>query len=338
MKTSSILCIALLLSSLGALAQGPGGGARPLLDFRKKKVDSDTKAKALDAAKAAVKQVPDEVKDKAKELLLSPEGVDMRQKALQAAQSMIQGNSNTSSPATTAATPGADAPPATAPAPAPVVAVVEAPPAPKPSGPQPKPLQPLNLDEAPKATKGQIDITAQKSAFFDANNNYGIYTGDVKARHPQMYIECEELELFMTKQPGGVLGSAPKPKKSAPSAKDSDILAQPKKAGNSAPPIDKADARGPMVTIEKISEDGELQIGHCKHLIYDGKTEKTTLLEWPQVQAGNQLHKATEAGCVMEIDKNGKLTTTGGHETIILQGDEITPRRNSPASSAPSPQ
>ena len=330
MKPPSILYFALLLSSVAALAQGPGG-PRPLFDFRKRKVDEETKAKALDAAREAAKQVPDSVKDKAKELLISPDGIEMRQKALQAAQTMIQGGA--------ASADGASMP-ATAPTPAaasPAVAVVETPP-PPPVGPQPKPLQPLNLDEAPKATKGQIDITAQKSAFFDANSSYGIYTGDVKARHPQMYIECEELELFMAKQQGGVLGAA-KPKKSAPASKDADILApSSKKDANAGPPIDKADARGPMVTIEKISEDGELQIGHCKHLIYDGKTGSTTLLEWPQVQAGNQLHKATEAGCIMVIDKNGKLTTTGGHETIVLQGDEVTPRRNGQTSSAPSPQ
>lgn len=329
MKTSSILYIALLLSSVGALAQGPGG-TRPLLDFRKKKLDEETKSKAIDAAKEAVKQVPDEVKDKAKELLLlSPESAEMRQKALQAAQAIMQGGSPSAAGAP------APAPDTAPPPPSPSVAVVETPP--PPSGPQPKPLQPLNLDEAPKATKSQIDITASKNSFFDANNNYGIFTGDVKARHPQMYIECEELEIYITKQEGGVLG-APKPKKVGPAAKDADILAAPKKPANSAPPIDKADARGPMVTIEKISEDGELQIGHCKHLIYDGKTERTTLLEWPQVQAGNQLHKATEAGCIMIIEKNGKLTTTGGHETIILQGDEVTPRSNGLNSPAPAPQ
>ena len=327
MKTSSILYIALLLSSVGAFAQGPGG-PRPLFDFRKKNVDEATKAKALDAAKKAAQQVPDTVKDKAKELMLSPEGVEMRQKAMQAAQTVIQGNAAGTTPSTDAAT--------TTPAvTTPKVAVVEAPP---PVGPQPKPLQPLNLDEVPKATKGQIDITAQKSAYFDANSNYGMYTGDVKARHPQMYIECEELELYMTKQEGGALGAA-KPKKTAgPAAKDLDILAPAKKPVNAPPPIDKADARGPMVTIEKMAEDGELQIGHCKHLIYDGKTENTTLLEWPQVQAGNQLHKATEAGCIMIIDKSGKLHTTGGHETIILQGEEVAPRRSGPNAPAPSPK
>ncbi|WP_395741602.1 LptA/OstA family protein [Prosthecobacter sp.] len=340
MKTSSILFIALLLGSAGALAQGPGGatgGTRPLFDFRKKKVDADTKAKALDAAKSAIKEVPDEIKDKAKDLLLSPESAEMRQKALQAAQSVIQGGSSSTPAPAAAGTMPAATTPAAGPS-SPAIAVVETPPPPPPPvGPQPKPLQALNLDEAPKATKNQIDITAQKSAFFDPDNSYGIYTGDVKARHPQMYIECEELELFMKKQEGGVLGAS-KPKKTGPAPKDADILAAPKKTGSSAPPIEKADARGPMVTIEKTSEDGELQIGRCKHLIYDGKTERTTLLEWPQVQAGNQLHKATEAGCVMVIEKNGKLTTTGGHETIILQGDDVTPRRNGQAAPAPAPQ
>ena len=124
MKTSSILYIALLISSVGALAQGPDS-TRPLLDFRKKKVDESTKAKALDAAKSAVNKVPDELKAKAKELLQSPESTEMRQKALQAAQSLIQG-----SPANAAGTM-----PATTPAPAspsPAVAVVEAPPPPPP--------------------------------------------------------------------------------------------------------------------------------------------------------------------------------------------------------------
>ncbi|MFN0076163.1 MAG: hypothetical protein ACKVY0_06790 [Prosthecobacter sp.] len=325
MKASSILCIVLLVSSVDAWAQGPSG-QRPLFDFRKKKVDEEAKAKALDAAKSIAKNVPDEVKDKAKELMISPESAEIRQKALQAAQALMQNATDT--PKTT--TPS----PATA---SPAIPVVETPP--PPVGPQPKPLQPLNLDEVPKATKGQLLITAQKNAFFDANLGYGLYTGDVKARHPQMYIECEELEIYMAKQGGGALG-ATKPKTTGPAAKDSDILAPAKKESNAAPPIEKADARGPMVTVEKISEEGELQVGHCKHLIYDGKTGNTTLLDWPQVQAGNRLHQATEAGCVMIIDQMGKLTTNGGHQTIVLQGEDATPKSRSgmaPATPAPAP-
>ncbi len=315
MKPLSILCLALLMGSVGAWAQD-SGGQKPLFGFRKKKVDGETKSKAVEAAKTIINSVPDNVKDKAKDLLTSPESAEMRQKALQAAQAVIQnqGGSPSSAPPTASAAtmPDSVAPLKSAPA------VVETPP---PTGPRPQPLQPLNLDEAPAATKGQIVITAQKSAFFDANRGYGIYVGDVKARHPQMYIECEELEIYMAKHESSMLD--PKPKATQ---KDTDILAPRKKTGNEAPPIERADARGPMVTVEKMTENGELQVGHCKHLIYDGKTRNTTLLEWPQVQAGNKLHKATEPGCVMVIDQKGMLTTTGGHETIILQGDDATPK------------
>lgn len=320
MKTTRILCFALLAGGVGAWAQSPGG-ARPLLDFRKKKVDAETKSKAIDAAKTIVKQVPDNVKDQARELLTAPETAGMRQKAIEAARSVMQSTS---------------APPATSPAaaanPTAAAPVAEAPP--PPAGPQPRPLQPLDLDEAPKATKGQITITAQKGAFFDAKRGYGTYSGNVRARHPQMYIECEELEIFMAKTEGKS-ASLPKTGANTPATKDADILAPAKKAGDS-PPVEKAEARGPMVTVEKISETGELQIGRCKHLIHDGKTGRTTLLEWPQVQAGNKLHKSTEAGCTMVIDRDGQLTTTGGHETIILQGEEATPK--SRAGMAPAPQ
>ncbi|MCX6836394.1 MAG: hypothetical protein NTX35_01110 [Verrucomicrobia bacterium] len=319
MKPPLIFCIALLASGAGLLAQGPSG-QRPLLDFRKKKVDESTKAKAVDAAKTIIQAIPDDLKDKTKAMLTAPETAEMRSKAMQAAQTLIQSNSAATTPTQ----------------PSPGTPVVETPP--PPAGPQPQPLQPLNLDEAPKASKGQIVITARKSAFFDANRGYGIYVGDVRARHPQMYIECEELELYMAKQEGGVLGdSKPKPAPAAPAAKDSDILAQPsKKSGAQGGNIDKADARGPMVLIEKMSAEGELQVGHCKHLIYDGKTGNSTLLDWPQVQAGNKLHKATEPGCVMVIDQKGLLTTTGGHQTIILQGQDATPKSRS--GMAPAPQ
>jgi len=319
MKPSYALFCALLCCGVDAWAQATPG-RKALFDF-KKKADDQTKAKAAEAAKKIIEAVPTDVKAQAKEMITSPEAEDLRKKALQSAGALMRSDSQAvgaeSAPAPQAANP----------------AVVNAPP-PPPVGPQALPLQPLNLDETPGATKGQIVITAQKSAFFDANLGYGIYVGDVKARHPQMYIECEELELYMVKE------SADTKAKATPPIKDADILAPAKQAENDGPPIEKADARGPMVTVEKRSEDGEIQIGHCKHLIYDGKTGNTTLLIWPQVQLGNKLHKSTEQGCVMIIDPNGKLSTTGGNETIILQGEDATPksRTNLPSSGSTPPQ
>lgn len=341
MKLPFILCLLMLSSAIHAVAQGPSTTRPASGDTRKKRIPDETKNKAIDAATSLYKAVPDDLKNKAREMITSPEA---RQNALEAAKNAVRNNAGSlTAPAATpapaaapaAAGPGSQPPAAPSAAAAavatpalPSMPVAESPPSP--SGPQPKPLQPLNLDEAPRATKGQIIIAAQKNAFFDANKGYGIYVGDVKARHPQMYIECEELELYMTKQEGGALGGG----KVTPQAKDADIVAV--KKGNDSPPIEKADARGPMVTVEKMSETGELQVGHCKHLIYEGKTGTTTLLDWPQVQVGNKLHKATEPGCVMIIDQKGMLTTTGGHQTIILQGDDATPK--SRASTTPAQQ
>lgn len=326
MKSYVILFCALLCSGVDAWAQATPG-RKPLFDF-KKKTDEQTKAKAAEAAKKIIEAVPDDVKNQAKEMITSPEAEDLRKKALQAAGSLMR--SDTQSPAAPATGAEPDAPATQAAA---KPAVVDTPP---PTGPQAQPLQPLNLDEAPAATKGQIVVTAQKSAFFDANLGYGIYVGDVKVRHPQMYLECEELELYMVKKNANGKDRPP------PAAKDADILAPTKKSDEEeGPPIDKADARGPMVTVEKRSEEGELQIGHCKHLIYDGKTQNTTLLIWPQVQIGNKLHKSTEAGCIMIIDKKGKLSTSGGNETIILQGEDATPKSRagaSPSGSSPPQQ
>lgn len=319
MKTSVILLCALLLAGTDAWAQAT---RKPLFNFKKK--GEDDKTKAVEAAKKLIEAVPDEVKNQAREMVTSPETEDLRKKALQTAGTLMRES---------AVEPAAGAEPA--PTPPPAKPVVEESPPPPPAGPQAQPLQPMNLDEAPTSTKGQITITAQKSAFFDANLGYGIYVGDVRARHPQMYIECEELELHMSK------GQGKEAARPAPSAKDLDILAQPKKPEREGPPIEKADARGPMVTVEKMSEEGELQVGHCKHLIYDGKTGNTTLLIWPQVQIGNKLHKATEPGCIMIIDPKGKLSTSGGNETIILQGEDATPKSRSgaaPAGSTPPQQ
>lgn len=325
MKPSVILLGTLLFCGVDAWAQST---RKPLFDFSKK-TDDKTKSQAVDAAKKIIEAVPDEVKEQAKDMITSPATEDLRKKALQTAGALMREGSSTPAAAPAA---GTEAPATAAPAAA-KPAVQEDPP--PPTGPQAQPLQPLNLDEAPTATKGQIVITAQKSAFFDANLGYGIYVGDVRARHPQMYIECEELELHMVKDQGETKS------KPTPTAKDSDILAPPTETKAEGPPIEKADARGPMVTVEKMSDEGELQVGHCKHLIYDGKTGNTTLLIWPQVQIGNKLHKSTEPGCVMIIDPKGKLSTSGGNETIILQGEDATPKSRSgaaPAGSAPPQQ
>ena len=267
--------------------------AKRLLE-NKDSVSSETKKRAADAAKAALNQVPEDLQNKAKQMLADPKAAAARAQALQSLK---------------AATPQKQ--PANA-----VPETVTSPPAPV--GPQPRRLGPLALDD-PQALRstqsGQTVITATKTAFFDNEKGEGIYTGNLRVRSPQGSIDCDELEIHMPKQ-----REAPAKKKPLPS--DSDILA----GGSRSSPLgvrpEIAYARGSMVTIEKRTAEGELQIAHCNEVaIYDGKTDKITLRGWPSVQQGGKIIEATDPRTYIIIDEKGKLSVEGGSARTTLVGE-----------------
>jgi hypothetical protein len=210
----------------------------------------------------------------------------------------------------------------------------------------PQRLQPLLLDDPQSARQtqaGRTEITATKSAYFDANTGIGIYRGNVRARHPNAYIECEELEIHMEKDKTGADG-----KKKASKSGDGDILAsrtEKKAAGTPAlggedSGIEIAYARGTMVTIEKFDENGELQIGNCNEVaIYDGKTGNITLRGWPSVQRGSKLLEATDPRCVIVIDQAGRLKADGGvfRTTLIDEKAAAAPGSQPPAPTPAAP-
>lgn len=341
-RRASILCLAALpLSTGGLFAQTPA--AEPpkkkttLIDSLKKAIDGskgnvsdETRQKAEAAARAAMEALPDDLKKKAQDMASDPKAAEMRQKAIQTVQGAMQSR---------------DTPPATTPAGAPATETKPTAP-PAPVGPQPQRLQPLLLDDpqaAQQAKTGRTEITATKSAYFDANTGVGIYRGNVRARHPNAYIECEELEIHMEKKKAGPDGKKKAPAKSG----DADILAsrsEKKSAGTaSAIPgsqesgIDMAYARGTMVTIEKFDENGELQIGHCNEVaIYEGKTGNITLRGWPSVQRGSKLLEAADPRCVIVIDQAGRLKADGGvFRTTLI--DEKAAAAAAPGSQPPPP-
>lgn len=86
-------------------------------------------------------------------------------------------------------------------------------------------------------------------------------------------------------------------------------------------------ARGRMVTIEKLTENGEIQIGHAKHATYDGATGNITLRDFPQVQRGSNLQIATDPSTVMVLKQNGALDTKGPSRTEIIQQDKSKPTK-----------
>lgn len=326
-------CLVLLAGGLAAQSPAPATEQpkkKGLIDTIKKAIDGNndrvsdgTRQKAEAAAKAAMEVLPADLKNKALQIATDPKAAEMRQKAIQTVQGAMQSRE--------------------APAPAPETAAPAqaANPTPPPQvGPQPRKLQPLILDDpkgARQAKNGRTEITATKSAYFDANTGVGIYRGNVSARHPNAYIQCEELEIHMEKEKVGAEG-----KKKA--SNDLDILAsrsEKKAAGASVAQdtgIEIAYARGPMVTIEKFDEHGELQIGHCNEVaIYDGKTGSITLRGWPSVQRGNKLLEATDPRCIIVIDQVGRLKADGGFFRTTLIDEKAAPGSQPPATKPAAP-
>lgn len=185
-------------------------------------------------------------------------------------------------------------------------------------GPKPSALAALAVNPAKKA-QPMVVIEADNS-MFDLHEAIFIYTGNVRARHPDFYIECEELEVYMVKEESQKVSGKAAPKVEAKKSNDPELM---KKAPDKNP-IKKAIARGPMVTIEKRDEQGNVQQGKCRRLDYDQGTGDIILSDYPQVQRGNVLHIATQADTTMVFDKTGKLRTNGRPRTVILSDEPAT--------------
>jgi len=195
------------------------------------------------------------------------------------------------------------------------------PPATSPSAgaPKPQPLKPTPIEEISAQAQKTV-ITCTGASFFDAAKSIGIFTENVRVYHPQFYLECDELEVFMVKE------EATKKPVAAPAAA-ADDSADAGKDDVEESSIDKVIARGAMVIIEKFQENGEdIQVGKCKNLTYDGKTGMVTLRVWPQVQRGARVQIADEAGTVMTISPEGVFQSKGRSRTEIIQGDAPKPQ------------
>lgn len=316
MRTCSLILLAHLGLIMSVHGQGASRLSTPATDQKKTLQQAAERLRqaqasgeldqARGAAKELLKKLPSGVKDAAEAAAQSPE---MKAQAVDAVKSaaqsiMPQAQTLLNQTGQPAAVP--------APAAAALPAVQDQPP----QGPKPMALGPIGGGKAAAdLTNSTATIIIEAdSSVFDLNAAIFIYTGHVRARHPDFYIECEELEVHMVKEEASKDGS-----KLAPKPAGDPLLSKDKK--DSAPPIKKAIARGPMVTIEKRSEEGDIQQGQCRRLDYDGASGDITLSDYPQVQRGNVLHRATQPDTTMVFDKNGKLHTNGRPRTVILSNE-----------------
>jgi LptA/(LptD N-terminal domain) LPS transport protein len=181
-------------------------------------------------------------------------------------------------------------------------------------------------EEPPKDTK--IVITAQGAAYFDSKASMAVFTEDVIVVHPQFTMNSDELEVYMKKQEPAPATAAGENKPAEPPP------AKPAGDPSNTGDIDKAIGKGRKVVIQKADENGEPQIGICRHCTYDGPTGDVTLRDYPQVQRGTNVIIATAPQTYMILKANGELRTFGPNKVDIIQEAKKAPAPATTATAA----
>jgi lipopolysaccharide transport protein LptA len=143
-------------------------------------------------------------------------------------------------------------------------------------------------------------------AFFDSNQNMGIFTGHVKVTDPRFNLQSQKLTVFINKGENQGLQKA---------------IAE----GDVAMVRDRPDPNGGPPT---------RSVGRSDKAIYVAATGDVELTGTPRVQEGVNTHIATSPDTVMTVNQNGQLTTHGPSRTEIRQQpkDEQKPETKPAAS------
>lgn len=332
MRTIPLLALSLGVLTLSAHGQGASRLSQPSTADSKKQLqeaaeklrqarESGQLDQARETAKGLLNNIPGGLTETAKAAMQSPEVKAQAAEAARAAaksllpeaQRMMSGGSAAVTDATSQPAAGAQG-----------AAVQNQPPAAE--GPKPQPLQPLDAPPAPgtpapsttAANRKVMAVVEADNSVFEKTTGVLIYTGNVRARHPQFYIECEELIIHLNPEEDA---------KDSPSPGKNDAIL---KQGEKPNPVKKAIATGPMIKIEKADPEGKVQRAFCRHATYDGATGMMTMRDNPMVQRDNIMQMATSPDTVMTFDKNGKFSSNRPTKTTILSEENApgTPGAN----------
>lgn len=177
---------------------------------------------------------------------------------------------------------------------------------------------------AAKSQPGSIDILSEGAVYLDSAQALAVFTDDVVLTHPQFHMTSDKLEVYFVKGSG----EKPAPEKQAPGTKPAgpneppkaqpvDPQPAPPQSGNAK--LKQAIATGKKVVIRKLDENGEPQIGICRHVTYVGESGDVILREMPQVQRGGNVIFARDSTTYMVIRQNGELKVHGPADTRIQQ-------------------
>jgi lipopolysaccharide transport protein LptA len=140
--------------------------------------------------------------------------------------------------------------------------------------------------DRPKNAK--TEITCKNDATFDNEKSVATFEGTVFVKDPQFNLYCDKLVVYLGKDRKG---------------------------------IEHAEAWGHVVVVQENTNDkGEAvkSIGRAGKATFYPATGDATLTDWPQLQQGINNHIATEQTTVMVLNRDGRLKTTGGSKTTIV--------------------
>ena len=133
-------------------------------------------------------------------------------------------------------------------------------------------------------------------------------------KDPEFGLSCEKLSIYLKKpvEPPPV-GAAPNPK--------------PQNGADAGSGIDKAIAEvDVIITMDKPDANGKPQryIGRAKKAIFDNASGVLTLSGWPQItesMSGSVSKQilSREEGCVIVIDRAGKIDVKGYHTSTLKE-------------------
>lgn len=143
--------------------------------------------------------------------------------------------------------------------------------------------------DRPKDAK--TEITARNSATFDNATSIAEFEGSVVVKDPQFNLFCDRLKVTM--------------------AKDRKELQLVEAFGNGP---------GSVVIVQDTTDENGKPThskGWAEKAIYNPATGDITLTGWPKVQHDINTQIATEEKTIMILNRDGKMTTTGGSKSTI---------------------
>ena len=194
------------------------------------------------------------------------------------------------------------------------------------SGIDASPAAPLPVAPAAKTDKrppGPTEITSRE-AIFDNRNHLATFTTEVLLKDPEFGLSSDRLTVYLKKPPvPGASNATQKPKPAGDNEKA---------AGEPSSGIEKAVAEGHVIItqdkLDALGKKAQRYTAKAKRAVFDNTTGTLKLYGWPEISEsiGGNMTKQTiarEEGCVMTLERTGKLTVDGYSTSRILDASDL---------------